>query len=165
MLLRGVLFLTSTHPRLTLDSPSTHPRLRVKTKKGCILAIAIVQSTTGFCQPFSLSRPFGTLSRRVFVVPTLRSLCGVIEIQPLRGYCIGCFRSLSRRWWRIRLIIKQKRIFMRGHRLFLSYSRRFESMIIVTGPSFSSSTCIIAPNSPLCTSRPETSARCLRNNS
>ena len=39
---------------------------------------------TDFCQPFSLLRPFGTLGSMGVVDPTLRSLCGVIEIQPSR---------------------------------------------------------------------------------
>ena len=38
---------------------------------------------TGFCQTDSLSRPFWTLSCSIILDPTPRSLCGVIEIQPL----------------------------------------------------------------------------------
>ena len=40
---------------------------------------------TDFCQHVPMSRLFETQNSRGFIDPTLRSLCGVIEIQPLRG--------------------------------------------------------------------------------
>ena len=38
---------------------------------------------TDFCQYVPMSRLFETQNSRGFIDPTLRSLCGVIEIQPL----------------------------------------------------------------------------------
>ena len=63
---------------------------------------------TDFCHIESMSRLSETLRRKVMADPTLRSLCGVIKIQPLRG-CKRCkemvglsLRSLcgisTRRW-------------------------------------------------------------------
>ena len=40
---------------------------------------------TNFCQHVPMSRLFETQNSRGFIDPTLRSVCGVIEIQPLRG--------------------------------------------------------------------------------